>query len=252
MHEPMITIRRSLAQSIERSLSHSIGLASGYGGPPGLLAAMRYAVFPAGARLRPRLALTVACACGDDNRTLVDGAAAAIELLHCASLVHDDLPCFDNAATRRGKPSVHAAFGERIAVLTGDALIVLAFQSIAHAGALFAAATMAGAAAAGAEPDGWRILGERLGEAYQVADDIRDVLADPVELGKPVGRDAALGRPNAVAQLGMDGARQRLEILLAEALDSIPASCPGADGLRELILAEASSFVPKELAALAA
>ncbi len=299
MHEPMITIRRSLAQSIERSLSHSIALASGYGGPPGLLAARRYAVFPAGALLRPRRALTVACACGDDNRTLVDGAAAAIELLHCASLVHDDLPCFDNAATRRGKPSVHAAFGERIAVLTGDALIVLAFQSIAHAGALaphrlaalvtivaravgmpagiaagqawecessvqlreyqrqktgalFAAATMAGAAAAGAEPDGWRILGERLGEAYQVADDIRDVLADPVELGKPVGRDAALGRPNAVAQLGMDGARQRLELLLAEALDSIPASCPGADGLRELILAEASSFVPKELAALAA
>ena len=59
-------------------------------------------------------------------------AAAAIELLHCASLVHDDLPCFDDADTRRGKPSVHAQFGEPIAVLAGDALIVLAFETLAR------------------------------------------------------------------------------------------------------------------------
>ena len=61
-----------------------------------------------------------------------DAAAAAIELLHCASLVHDDLPAFDNADLRRGKPSVHVAFGEPIAVLTGDALIVLAFETLAR------------------------------------------------------------------------------------------------------------------------
>jgi geranylgeranyl diphosphate synthase type II len=295
----MSTIRRSLAKSIEQSLAGALTLAAGHGSPPGLQAALRYAVFPAGARLRPRLALTVACACGDDNRILADGAAAAIELLHCASLVHDDLPCFDDAPTRRGKPSVHAAFGERLAVLTGDALIVLAFQTLAQAsaaaphrlaslvmivgravglptgicagqawecepsvqlreyqrqktGALFAAATMAGAAAAGAAPDGWRILGDRLGEAYQVADDIRDLLADPAELGKPVGQDAALGRPNAAEQLGVDGAKRRLEMLLSEAIDSIPGDCPGAAGLRDLILAEAQSFVPKELARHAA
>ena len=54
-----------------------------------------------------------------------------IELMHCASLVHDDLPCFDDAALRRGKPFVHKTFDERIAVLTGDALIVLAFQTLA-------------------------------------------------------------------------------------------------------------------------
>ena len=59
-------------------------------------------------------------------------AAASIELLHCASLVHDDLPCFDDAAIRRGKPSVHRAFGERLAVLAGDALIVLAFETLAR------------------------------------------------------------------------------------------------------------------------
>jgi geranylgeranyl diphosphate synthase type II len=60
-------------------------------------------------------------------------AAVAIELMHCASLVHDDLPCFDDAAMRRGRPSVHRAFDERIALLAGDALIVLAFQSLARA-----------------------------------------------------------------------------------------------------------------------
>ena len=62
---------------------------------------MRYAVFPRGARIRPRLCLAVAAACGDDDPALSDAAAASIELLHCASLVHDDLPCFDDADTRR-------------------------------------------------------------------------------------------------------------------------------------------------------
>ena len=58
----------------------------------------------------------------------------AVELLHCASLVHDDLPCFDDAPLRRGQPSVHSAFGERLAVLAGDALIVLASNVLAQAG----------------------------------------------------------------------------------------------------------------------
>src|ERR1700733_7820463 len=92
---------------------------------------MRHAVFPRGARIRPRLCLAVAAACGEDDPAAADGAAAAIELMHCASLVHDDLPCFDNANTRRGRPSVHRAYGEPLAVLAGDALIVLAFQTIA-------------------------------------------------------------------------------------------------------------------------
>jgi geranylgeranyl diphosphate synthase type II len=299
VNDPMSRIRRSLAISIEQALSGALSLAEGFGKPPGLHAAMRYAVFPGGARLRPRLCLTVACACGDDNRALADAAAASIELLHCASLVHDDLPCFDDAGMRRGKPSVHAAFGERLAVLAGDALIVLAFQALAHAGAssphrlpqllilvaravgmpsgivagqawecepeinlgdyqraktgtLFAAATMAGAAAAGANPDGWETLGLRLGEAYQVADDLRDVLSDTAELGKPVGQDAMLGRPSAVQEFGVDGARELLERLLSEAIDSIPAACPGGAGLRDLILMEAEGFLPKELARRAA
>ena len=93
---------------------------------------MHHAVFPRGARIRPRLTLAVAAACGEDAPSVSDAAGIAIELMHCASLVHDDLPCFDDADTRRGRPSVHRAFGEPLAVLAGDALIVLAYQTLAH------------------------------------------------------------------------------------------------------------------------
>jgi geranylgeranyl diphosphate synthase type II len=296
--DAMKRVEQALTAATEQALVAAVAQVEGPGCPPRLAAAIRYSVFPGGQRIRPRLCLAVACACGEDDPTVADSAAASIELLHCASLVHDDLPCFDNAATRRGKPSVHEAFGERIAVLAGDALIVLAFQTLARGvacaphrlapllltigrsvgmpsgivagqaweceshvaladyqraktGALFAAATAAGAIAAGAEPGVWRTLGERLGEAYQVADDIRDVAADPSELGKPTGQDSALGRPSAVEALGLDGAKQRLELLVTEAIDSIP-ECPGAAGLRAVILVEAQRFLPTKLARRAA
>ena len=99
--------------------------------PPLLAQALNYAVFPGGARVRPKICKAVALANNSSDVGLANAAASAIELLHCASLVHDDLPCFDDATQRRGKPSVHAKFGERIAVLTGDALIVAAFQTLA-------------------------------------------------------------------------------------------------------------------------
>lgn len=121
---------------IEKSLEAVIERIEVPGSPPKLAAAIRYAVFPGGARIRPRLCLAVARACGDDEPQITDSAAAAIELLHCASLVHDDLPCFDDAATRRGKASVHKAFGESEAVLTGDALIVAAFEALAYGTAM--------------------------------------------------------------------------------------------------------------------
>ena len=102
--------------------------------PPLLAQALNYAVFPGGARVRPQLCKAVALANNSSDVGLANAAATAVELLHCASLVHDDLPCFDDATQRRGKPSVHSKFGERIAVLTGDALIVAAFQTLsAHA-----------------------------------------------------------------------------------------------------------------------
>jgi geranylgeranyl diphosphate synthase, type II len=283
---------------IESGLAAILGSVESPSGPPLLQNALRYAVFPGGARIRPRLCLAVAAACGDDEPLVSETAAASIELLHCASLVHDDLPCFDDADLRRGRASVHKAFGERLAVLAGDGLIVLAFQALARVsertplrlaplltiigravgapagvtagqaweceprvmladyqraktGALFAAAAMAGAAAAGREFAPWCELGERLGEAYQVADDIRDVAADIDELGKPVGKDAALGRPNAVAQYGLEGAIRMLDGLVAEATAAIPV-CPGAAAMRALIAAEATRLMPRKLARRAA
>jgi geranylgeranyl diphosphate synthase type II len=96
--------------------------------------AMRAAVFPAGARLRPRLCLAVAHSLAPDVPLSASSlrAAMAVELLHCASLVHDDLPCFDNALSRRGAPSIQAQFGESMAVLVGNGLSFLAFQQLSY------------------------------------------------------------------------------------------------------------------------
>ena len=278
---------------IEQALQTAIATVAVPSCPPRLIAAMRHSVFPAGARVRPRLTLAVAAACGEEDPSVTDAAACAIEFMHCASLVHDDLPCFDDADIRRGVATVHKAFGEPLAVLAGDALILLAFQTLgllAHApqklslllltvsravgapagiiagqawecetkidlrhyhraktGALFGAAAIAGAASAGAEAEPWRTLGETLGEAYQAADDIRDACASQAEIGKPIGKDVALGRPNAVIELGVPGAVARLEELVGQAIASIPP-CKGAADLRALVHSEAKRLLPKSLA----
>ena len=105
---------------------------------------------------------------------------------------------------------------------------------------------MSGAAAAGLDPAPWRALGERLGEAYQVADDLRDVLLDEEELGKPAGQDASHLRPNAVQNFGVAGAIARLKGLIADASDSIP-DCAGAPMLREIVHGQASRLMPQSL-----
>ena len=101
--------------------------------PAPLHRAMRYAVFSGGRRLRPQLLLQVAQACGAQQPELglALRAACALELIHIASLVHDDLPCFDDAAVRRGRPTVHVLFGESMAVLVGDALLTHSFELVA-------------------------------------------------------------------------------------------------------------------------
>jgi geranylgeranyl diphosphate synthase, type II len=273
---------------IERALEQTIARFEHPAGPPKLAAAIRHSVFPGGARIRPKLCLAVATACNASDLSSAMSAAVAIELIHCASLVHDDLPCFDNAAIRRGLPSVHAAFGEPLAVLAGDALIVMAFQSLAigfepttlpavlgivaqgvgvpfgitagqswecepkvqladyqqaKTGALFSAATRAGAVAAGHCGDGWQEFGELLGEAYQVADDIRDVMSDPASLGKPTGQDTAHSRPSSARELGLGGALDYYNALISRVVASIP-KCPGDAQLQALVRAEAERLVP--------
>jgi len=288
----------TVADRTENAIDRAVRRAADGDCPPRLAAAMRYAMFPGGARIRPQICQAVAAACGEDDSVVTDGAAAAIELLHCASLVHDDLPCFDDAEIRRGKPSLHKAFGQRLAVLVGDGLIVLAFETLglaaahrperlstllailgravgapsgiaagqawecetridlaqyhqAKTGALFAAATCAGAAASGRPSEDWRRLGEQLGQAYQVADDIRDVAAKPEEIGKPTGQDDLLDRPSIARELGLKQAVQHLETLVGEAVRTIP-DCPGRGALESLMLERAHRFLPDRLWRIAA
>ncbi|RYF11657.1 MAG: polyprenyl synthetase family protein [Deltaproteobacteria bacterium] len=199
--------------------------------PPRLRAATEHALFSGGARLRPRLLMAVSAACGSTDPSRGIPVAIALESLHCASLVHDDLPCFDDAQLRRGQPAVHRRFGEALATLAGDGLIVAAFAALTRAsklpaavapeiacaarrlvcgqaqeceasldlqayhaaktGALFEAATVCGAWLAGADGEAWRPWGRLLGAAYQLADDLADEAEDA---------RAARPAPNAAAQ----------------------------------------------------
>lgn len=284
----------SVMDRIERALMAALGPTEATPCPPKLANALHAAVFPGGHRLRPRLAVSCALACGDRDPEAADAAAAAIELLHCASLVHDDLPCFDDADMRRGLPSIHVAFGEPIAVLVGDTLIVTAFETVARGmgraperlgpmvrliaeatgaphgicagqawesetnvplsayhrtktGALFSAATAAGALASGGDPRAWAPLGEKLGEAYQVADDIKDVAMSASSLGKPAGQDLAHGRPSATRELGLEGAIRKLNGMMAEVIASVP-DCPGRPQLIAAIRGETERFLPAGMA----
>ncbi len=279
-----------ISERIETTISTAIQAGRGGIAPAKLATALDYAVTPGGARIRPTILMSVAMACGDDSPEITNAAAAALELIHCASLVHDDLPCFDDADMRRGKPALHLAYSEPLAVLTGDSLIIMAFQVLARAaaltpyravqlieilgtrsgmpygicagqgwesedqidlsayhqaktGALFIAATQMGAVAAGQEPEPWEELGARIGEAFQVADDLRDALCDEATLGKPAGQDDLHGRPNAVAALGVQGAIKRFDDILGGAISSIPA-CPGEAALAQMVRAYADKLVP--------
>jgi geranylgeranyl diphosphate synthase type II len=97
--------------------------------PESLHAAMRHVLFPGGKRLRPVLAFAAAEAVGAPPERALP-AAVAVELVHTYSLIHDDLPCMDDDDERRGRPSVHVAFGEATAVLAGDALLTHAFEAL--------------------------------------------------------------------------------------------------------------------------
>ena len=117
------------AQRVESALERSLpsdGIA-----PQRLHAAMRHAVLGGGKRMRPLL-VYAAGTLFDADETLLDTPAAAVELVHVYSLVHDDLPAMDDDSLRRGKPTVHVAFDEATAILAGDALQTRAFEVLAE------------------------------------------------------------------------------------------------------------------------
>ncbi|MEM0899355.1 MAG: polyprenyl synthetase family protein [Pseudomonadota bacterium] len=261
---------------------------------PVLVEAMRHGVLNGGKRFRPFLVYECAGVGGSVSADEVTPAAAALELIHCYSLVHDDLPAMDNDDLRRGKPTVHVAYNEATAILAGDALLTEAFGVIASAdykiapemkcvilgilardagtggmvggqsldlasensivdeetiamtqalktGALIRAATEVGAVLGGLSADDQGHIvrfGEVLGRMFQIADDLLDLTADTVTLGKTVGKDIAAGKQTLVSIHGTKWARDHLNLLRIEAVD-----CVKPFGNRADILIEAVDFV---------
>jgi len=142
---------------IARRMEPVIAAALDSAGVPDTLAdAMRYAALDGGKRLRPALVLLAGDAVADRDAWLADADPApdAVELVHCYSLVHDDLPAMDDDELRRGRPTVHVKYGEAMAILTGDALLTRAFEILAEMPEKTVAAQLAAELAAGAGPAG--------------------------------------------------------------------------------------------------
>ena len=246
-------------------------LAAPAGGDPGrLLESMRYSLLAPGKRIRPLLAIAAAETSSPvDDSTLL--ACAAVELVHCYSLIHDDLPAMDDDDFRRGRPSNHKAFGEATAILAGDALLTLAFDWIAEAGERaarpqqFLAASRALARAAGAfgmvrgqardlgEPPPATLAAletlhaEKTGALFRAALEVGahaggaapDARASLAQFGSAYGIAFQHADDIADAEHGehADAARARLESLVADACAALAPL--GARGDRLVALARA-------------
>ena len=248
--------------------------------PARLTEAMRYSTLLGGKRIRPCLVYASALVL---NSTLngtaeaTDAAACAVELMHCYSLIHDDLPAMDNDDLRRGQPTLHKAFDEATAILAGDALQSLSLQVLCEqpqlrpdmalrmvtlltraggcagmiagqgidlesvgkaltltqlenmhrlkTGALICASVELGALSAGCDNEevlsALRYYAACIGLAFQVQDDILDVVSDTGTLGKTQGADQALNKPTYVSLLGLESARAKARELVAEACSAL-------------------------------
>lgn len=253
--------------------------------------AMRYASLDEGKRLRPFVLVESARLLGgNDDRALRVGAA--LECVHCYSLVHDDLPAMDDDDLRRGRPATHIAFDEATAILAGDALLTLAFEILAdpatHAeaavrarlvlelaraagkngmiggqmldltiadhcgesrlddivstqalktGALFRYAARAGAILARAgdrQAEALALYGDKVGLAFQIADDLLDVEGSAETMGKHTGKDGSAGKATLVAVLGLAPARAHAQKLISQACAALDGFESDTTDLREL------------------
>ena len=255
---------------------------------PHLSEAMSYAALNGGKRVRASLVLSAARLAGDAH--LAAPVAAALEMVHAYSLIHDDLPAMDDADTRRGMPATHIAFDEATAILAGDALQTEAFSVLAtkledlpadrtlsliriladasgvhgmaggqmldlqaekmtpdltrtramqelKTGALIRSAAVMGVIVGGGDKVMQNNIGqyaERLGFAFQIADDILDYRSTHEALGKPVGRDAEQGKASFVVLLGLAQAEQKAAELIEEAIALLEPYASRADELKAL------------------
>ena len=239
-----------------------------------LLEAMHYSLMAGGKRLRPILTMEFCRLCGGDTDAVLS-AACGVEMLHTYSLIHDDLPCMDNDDLRRGKPSNHKVFGEATALLAGDALQALAFETVlsaplaperalrcgqilthaaGHAGicggqqldlewegcklerdelmeihlrktsALIRAACLMGVAAAGGTPEqevAAARYADALGLAFQIRDDMLDVIGDEATFGKPIGSDKEENKTTFVDLLGLEECEREIVRLTEDAIAAL-------------------------------
>lgn len=253
----------------------------------GLLESMHYSLTAGGKRIRPMLVLEF-CRISGGNIEKTLPVACAIEMLHTYSLIHDDLPCMDNDALRRGKPTNHVVYGECTATLAGDALQAEAFGTIARSqlpaearvtcveiladavgsdgmcagqyldmvgehkllsedelndinsrktGSLLTAACRMGVAAAGGNKamlDAAAQYGACVGAAFQIRDDILDVISTSEELGKPIGSDAQEHKNTYMTLLGEYKCMQMIEKLTDQAKNAIAGTFKDTKFLCEL------------------
>jgi len=302
MPEPLHSYFKSRRKLVEQALNR---LLDGAEVEPALIhEAMRYSIFAGGKRLRPVLVLAAAECCGARPETALP-TAAAMELIHTYSLVHDDLPAMDDDDLRRGRPTSHKVYGEAIAVLAGDALLTKAFELIAgnakirpvkpqiipnlialvsrgagtfgmiggqvmdiqmeggswlrkgrlppsaakarterilksihqrKTAALIRTSLQAGALLAGATPrqlSRFGDYGEKIGLAFQIADDVLDVVADKKKLGKR-GSDAKNQKLTFPALYGLEPSRRRALALVEEAKKALQPFGHRAQVLKQL------------------
>lgn len=300
MPEPLHSYFETRRRLVEKALNQYLDTTKSQ--PEIIHEAMRYSVFAGGKRLRPVLVLAAAECCGRKPDIALP-TAAAMELIHTYSLVHDDLPAMDDDDLRRGRPTSHKVYGEAIAILAGDALLTKAFELIAknakirgvharavpevvqviahgagtfgmvggqvldiqmeggrwkkrngHPGtqaaveqvlraihrhktaALIRSSLQAGALLAGASPKQLSALGEygeKIGLAFQIADDVLDVVADKKKLGKS-GSDVKNKKLTFPAVYGLEESRRKALALVEEAKQAIETFGRRAQILKQL------------------
>ncbi|MEN6383812.1 MAG: polyprenyl synthetase family protein [Phycisphaerales bacterium] len=257
--------------------------------PTRLADAIRYVMEAGGKRIRAAIVLWCCELVGGKVNDDALIAAAAIEMVHTYSLIHDDLPAMDNDDFRRGRASCHKAFDEATAILAGDALLTMAFEVIAKnieakkavemtktlaqaagpagmiagqmddilsenskpnaqklelihinkTAKMLQASAILGAIAGGADEKQKKALAEfglNLGLAFQVADDILDVVSDTQTLGKTAGKDAKQGKVTYPALFGLKESRKRAEAMVSQAIENLSLFGEKAEILKSLAI----------------
>ncbi|MEI8365259.1 MAG: polyprenyl synthetase family protein [Parachlamydiaceae bacterium] len=253
-----------------------------------LFTAARHSLFNGAKRLRPLLTIAAAETLGGTDQKALS-AACALEMIHTYSLIHDDLPCMDDDDFRRGKPSLHRAFDEATAVLTGDYLLTYAFEVVADdegltasqkvsliklmayhsggqgmiggqmmdievegisitlehlerihskkTGALIIASLLCGAVTANATPaemDALTLFGRDVGLAFQIIDDIIDVVDSERKHGKKIASDSINNKTTYVTLMDVDTARHVAYNLYERSISHLEKITPDTILLQEL------------------